>query len=92
MDSTLALTESGDVADQLYESLKSALEGIKVQLSELMKSMKRFEDRLELVEDELESSVVVEQEVEAVVDMDEEDVEDEDEEEEDEEEEDEEAQ
>lgn len=86
MDSTLALTESGDVADQLYESLKSALEGIKVQLSELMKSMKRFEDRLELVEDELESSVVVEQEVEAVVDMDEEDVEDEDEEEEDEEE------
>lgn len=92
MDSTPALTESGDVADQLYESLKSALEGIKVQLSELMKSMKRFEDRLELVEDELESSVVVEQEVEAVVDMDEEDVEDEDEEEEDEEEEDEEAQ
>lgn len=91
MDSTLALSESGDVADRLYESLKSALEGIKVQLSELMKSMKRFEDRLELVEDELESSVVVEQEVEAVVDMDEEDVEDEDE-EEDEEEEDEEAQ
>lgn len=62
MDSMPTTTTETDVMDRLYISLKNTLDGIKIQLSELMKSMKRFEDRLEVVEEELEAAVDMEAE------------------------------
>lgn len=61
-DSSVTRTETPDGLDRLYATLKSTLDGIKVQLCELMKSMKRFEDRLEVVEEELEAAADMEAE------------------------------
>lgn len=59
-ESMTTRSESATSMDPVYEALKATLEDIKSQLSQLFKSMKKFEDRLEVVEEELDAAVEME--------------------------------
>lgn len=55
-------------AERVYETLRGVLEEIKSQLSQLIRRMTKFEERLEVVEEEIDAAVDMEEDSECDLD------------------------